>query len=159
MKLECCAMLMFLLLGPGWMPAQQPKQTVDEFGWLAGCWGGAHNKKELTEQWMKPAGGTMLGAGRTVSNGKTVEYEFVQLRQDETGDIYYVARPSGQKEASFKLVRGGPREAVFEDPEHDFPQRIIYRLESDGSLLARIEGVVNGKEKGVNFPLKRVSCE
>lgn len=63
------------------------------------------------------------------------------------------------KIVAFKLVRNGPREAVFENPEHDFPQRIIYRLESDGALFARIEGVVSGKEKGRNFPMKRGACE
>ena len=48
---------------------------------------------------------------------------------------------------------------VFENPQHDFPQRIIYRLEKDGSLLARIEGVNQGREKGINFPMKRAKCD
>jgi len=33
---------------------------------------------------------------------------------------------------------------VFENPEHDFPQRILYRLDG-GMLHARIEGVVDGE--------------
>ena len=32
---------------------------------------------------------------------------------------------------------------IFENLEHDFPQRIIYRREGD-RLIARIEGEVNG---------------
>ena len=50
------------------------------------------------------------------------------------------------------------REARFENLEHDFPQRIIYRRDGD-SLTGRIEGVSMGKERAVDFPLKRVPCD
>jgi hypothetical protein len=108
---------------------------------------------------MKPAGRMMLGMSRTVSNGKTVEYEFIRLHQEETGDIFYTAHPSGREEASFKLVKLEKNLAVFENPEHDFPQRIIYKLEDGETLKARIEGKSKGKERGVDFPMKRVACD
>jgi hypothetical protein len=111
------------------------------------------------EQWMKPSGGMMLGMSRTVASGKTVEYEFIRLHEEENGDIFYTAHPLGQKEASFKLVRLENQEAVFENPDHDFPKRIIYRLGDAGLLNARIEGKRDGKERGVDFPMRRVKCE
>jgi hypothetical protein len=101
----------------------------------------------------------MLGMSRTIVSGKTREFEFIQIRQQENGDIFYVALPSGQNETWFKLVKMGEKEAVFENPEHDFPQRIIYRLENDGSLHARIEGMSKGQLKGIDFPMKRAKCE
>lgn len=101
----------------------------------------------------------MLGMGRTVANGKTVEYEFVQIREEADGAIYYVAKLSGQPEASFKLIKLQNREATFENPAHDFPQRIIYRLEPDGSLFARVEGTSKGKARGFDYPMKRARCE
>ena len=45
----------------------------------------------------------------------------------------------------FKLVRTRGQEAVFENSEHAFPQRIIYRRNQDGSLTARIEGDRGGR--------------
>ena len=48
--------------------------------------------------------------------------------------------------------------AVFENPEHDFPQRIIYRRSAADSLHARIEGPRNGQVRGVDFRYGRVSC-
>jgi hypothetical protein len=108
---------------------------------------------------MKPSGKTMLGMSRTVANNITVEYEFLRLHEESNGDVFYTALPSGQQEASFKLVRLEKHMAVFENPGHDFPQRIIYKLEDDGSLKARIEGKNKGKERGVDFPMKRVACE
>ena len=138
--------------------AQPPKPTVNDFAWLAGCWEANLNGREINEQWMKPSGQTMLGMARTVANGKTVEYEFVQIRAEADGEIYYVAKPSGQPEASFKLIKFQNREATFENPEHNFPQRIIYRLEPDGSLFARIEGTSKGKPRAVDYPMKRGKC-
>ena len=101
----------------------------------------------------------MLGLGRTVAEGKTVEFEFMQIRQEANGSIFFIAKPSGQPEATFRLIRGSDREVIFENPQHDFPQRVIYRLQSDGSLLGRIEGVSRGKETAVDFPMSRERCD
>lgn len=139
--------------------AQTQKPAINDLSWLAGCWEANNNGREINEQWMKPAGGVMLGMGRTVANGKVREYEFLQVREDADGAIYYVAKPSGQPEASFKLIKLQNREAVFENPQHDFPQRIIYRLQPDGSLFARIEGTANGNPRGFDYPMKRAKCE
>ncbi|MEK7728202.1 MAG: DUF6265 family protein [candidate division KSB1 bacterium] len=139
--------------------AQEQKPTINDLAWLAGCWERSGNGREGVEQWMKPAGQTMLGMSRTVANGKLREFEFLQLRTKEDGSIHYVALPSGQQETWFKLVKSGKHEAVFENLEHDFPQRIIYRLEKDGSLLARIEGMSKGQLQGIDFPMKRGKCE
>lgn len=133
-------------------------QSIDELAWLSGCWRSDSGNRQITEHWMKPAGNTMLGMSHTVVDGKTREFEFIRIVQEENGDIFFVANPSGQKEARFKLMIVIDREARFENPEHDFPQRIIYRRDAD-SLVGRIEGVSKGKEKAVNFPLKRVSCD
>ena len=81
----------------------------------------------------------------------------MRIVQEENGEIFFVAQPSGQKEARFKLTSVSEREVRFENPTHDFPQRIIYRRDAD-TLLGRIEGISNGKERAVDFPLKRVSC-
>jgi len=141
----------------GAIGAQVAKPSLNDLSWLAGCWEANRNGRELTEQWMKPAGQTMLGMGRTVANGKTVEFEFLQIVEREDA-VYYVARPSGQPEASFKAIKLAKQEVIFENPEHDFPQRIIYRLQTDGALFARIEGTANGKARGFEYPMQRGRC-
>ncbi|MBX7150335.1 hypothetical protein K1X84_01755 [bacterium] len=137
----------------------QEKMTVNDLAWLAGCWDGSTDKKEATEQWMKPAGNEMFGMSRTVRNGKVTEFEFLHIHQNEQGEIFYTAKPSDQNEASFKLIKKSGTEIIFENPDHDFPQRIIYRLEKNGSLKARIEGKNEGKEMGIDFPMKKMKCE
>lgn len=146
-----CALLSPLVL------QAQPAAAVEDLRWLSGCWQSESGSRTTQEQWMAPAGGTMLGMSRSVSGGRTVAYEFIQIREQE-GGVFYVARPSGQAETAFRLVRVAPNEAVFENPEHDFPQRVIYRLGADGNLAARIEGMREGKLQGVDFPMLRTTC-
>jgi hypothetical protein len=135
----------------------QAATGIDQLAWMAGCWTGGGGGRQVDEQWMKPLGGTMMGMSRTVSGGRTVESETLMIRQ--TGaEVAYVARPSNQPEASFTMTAGSATEVRFENPAHDFPQRIIYRLQPDGSLHARIEGTRDGKVRGIDFPMKRGEC-
>jgi hypothetical protein len=133
--------------------AQSP--PVNQLEWMAGCWSTTRADAIVEEHWMKPAGGTMLGMSRTVRGGNTTEHEFLQIR-DVKGTLSYVAQPSGQAVATFTLRTATGSEAVFENPKHDFPQRIIYRRTPDG-LSARVEGTRNGQLRGIDYAYKRCS--
>ena len=128
---------------------------VEELGWLAGCWQGEAGPVKYEEQWMRPGGGLMLGMSRTVRGDKAVSQEFLSI-SSKSGVVYYTARV-GTSTTPFKLIRLADSEAVFENPEHDFPQRIIYR-KKDGGLHARIEGSEKGKTKSQDFPMRRATC-
>ncbi len=134
--------------------------SLDALAWLAGCWAGERADEPLQrfeEQWMAPRAGVMLGMGRMVRGGKLVEHEQMLIRE-EGGALVYTARPSGQASVSFRAASAHADGIVFENPLHDFPQRISYRLLGDGSLLARIEGERRGRTRAVEFPMKRVDC-
>ena len=141
--------------------AQEPKPTMDAVTFIAGCWEiNRPEKQSLTnEQWMSPVGGAMIGMARSVRNGKMGSYEYLRIVKDDIG-IHYIAKPSQSKsETSFKLVKWAANEAVFENPTHDFPQRIVYKLTGADSLTARIEGTTNGKASGMDFPYVRGKCQ
>ena len=154
--LRRCLALAFLSVAGCAQAADTPLTRV---AWLAGCWRGLNGEPGTAEHWMPLAGGTLLGVGRTVRQGRTVEHEFLQIRETSDGKLVYIAQPSGQAMAQFTAIRIGEQEVVFENTEHDFPQRILYRLEGEGRLHARIEGTVKGTPKGIDFPMKRVSCD
>lgn len=106
---------------------------------------------------MTPRGAVMLGTSRTTRNDSVVEWE--QIRIAREGDtIFFHAQPSGQPAASFRLTGMTATSVTFENPAHDFPQRIIYRSPGRDSLIARIEGTANGRARGVDFPYARVRC-
>jgi hypothetical protein len=127
--------------------------------WLAGCWAAEGRDAGSGEQWSQLAGGTMLGVGRTVRNGETVDYEFLQIRRNAEGKIVYIALPSGQTETSFVLTAATQDTFTFDNPQHDFPQRVIYRRMPEGRLWVRIEGNRDGAARGVDFPMQRAACE
>ena len=156
MSLNTIASALILALAAGGASAADP---VARLGWLQGCWQASGAEAGSGEQWMAAAGGTVLGMSRTVRKGVTTEYEFLQIREVEPGKLAYIAMPSGRPPTTFTLLRESDTEFVFENLGHDFPQRIIYKRDGDKALNARIEGTVKGKAKGIDFPMKRVSCD
>ena len=140
--------------------AQAPatKPTLQDLAWIAGHWRIEQGDRLVDEQWMAPVAGLMMGMARNVQGGKVREYEFTLLRQEPNGDIFYIASPSKQAETAFKLTSLSGGTAVFENPEHDFPKKIVYARQADGSLLAAIEGPGrDGKPRRVEYPFKRVT--
>jgi len=100
----------------------------------------------------------MLGFSRMVEEGKTVAFEYLRINEVGDEELILVASPSGQETASFRMVESTGDSVVFENPEHDFPQRIIYRLDDNGNLAGRIEGLIDGAPRAVDFPMERSSC-
>ncbi len=131
---------------------------ISQLAWLTGCWAQDGQESGSAEQWMAPAGESMLGVNRTVRNGKTVAFEFMRIIEEDDGNIVFIASPSGQQTARFTLTSVSSIEAVFENPQHDFPQKVIYRRVSKNSLTGRIEGKVNGADRAVDFPMTRSNC-
>jgi hypothetical protein len=141
------------------MSSSAPAQPVERMAWLAGCWQGQSGEPGTIEQWLPPAGGAMLGMSRTIRQGQMAEYEFMQLRQLPDGTLAFVPQPSGRPPTTFRLLRLGEAEAVFENPEHDFPQRVTYVRPEAARLAASIEGVRNGTSRRIEFAFLRVSCD
>jgi hypothetical protein len=70
--------------------------------------------------------------------------EFLRIGRHEDG-IAYFASPRSAPPTPFRLIETGARRVVFENKRHDFPQRILYWLDPDGRLHARIEGTRGGR--------------
>ena len=136
------------------LPAAATGQ-LDRLAWLAGCWQIARGDEVIDEQWMPPRGGVMLGMSRTVRAGRTTATEFVTLRVSD-GHVAYEANPSGQKPTSFPATMVSADRAVFENPAHDYPRRIIYERTGDDGLVAAIDDGSGAKR--VEYPFRRVMC-
>ncbi len=149
-------------------PDAAPAVTADalaSFSWLEGCWRGMVNEREFTEQWMRARGGTMQGTSRMVMAGESQGGE--KLRLEPRGDaMYYVVAPEGQKEEAFRFA-GKTVETIdgrsdeiftFENPAQAFPQRIVYRHTAGGGLFAQVEGKVNGADRKVIYPMRKIDC-
>lgn len=164
LTLVAVAITLTTVLMPGNMTAQSPAtpsplmlHTISEVGWISGDWETAPGgRAQIEEHWTRPAGGSMLGMSRTVMGIRTLEFEYLRLEQRSDG-IYYVAHPKARCPGTdFKLTSVTSSEAVFENPAHDFPKRIIYRKTAAGSLVASIDGGEGTKGQSFTYlPIKK----
>ena len=142
------------------VPALSSAQSspIDRLAWMAGCWEQRGPGRVVTEMWMPPAGGAMMGASRTVSG--TTMREFEQLRIVARGDtLVYIALPSGQTLTEFKSTSITESAVRFENPAHDFPRAIVYAKAGTDSIIPRIEGPgPNNTTRTIQYPMRRVSC-
>lgn len=112
-------------------------QSLEDLSWLSGYWTSSHNGVSMEELWLSPSGNMMLGLHRDVFGNNRSSFEYLRIVQTEN-QITYLASPGGTSPTSFPLKEVSDQKAVFENLDHDFPQRIIYSLD-DTDLTVRIE--------------------
>jgi hypothetical protein len=120
--------------------------AIEELDWIAGSWSGEKDGIVSEEHWTTPSGGGLVGMHKDVRQGRMIFFEFLRIVSDEKG-VCYIASPGGAPPTSFCAIEGGRQRVVFENLEHDFPQRILYWLDGDGRLHARIEGPPGGDQR------------
>lgn len=155
-----CETLVWSLLLATSMPAcagRGESPRIEQLAWLSGCWELTLPERTVEEHWLAPRGQAMIGVSRTVRNGRMTEYETVVLRVQEN-QFAYEAHPSGQPSAVFVAREATDARVVFENAEHDYPQKVGYERQSTDRLSAWIEGTQSGQVTRVDFPYRRVPC-
>ena len=127
-------------VSPGASPSQTAA-TIADLAFLEGGWVADDGARRVEERWLCAGPDGMLGVGRTtdLAKGKTVFFEYLRIEARRDG-LFYVAQPRGGPATEFRLVRIEEGTAVFENPAHDFPKRVVYARRADGGLTARVEG-------------------
>ena len=130
--------LALLLMGQAPPPAR-----VSDLGWMAGSWSVQDAGGRWTEErWTPPRGGMMLGVARVGRWDRVDEFEFLRLQAGEDGVPVYYAQPGGRPPVAFRLISRDATSATFENPTHDFPQRIRYVRDGDlmTATISRLDG-------------------
>jgi hypothetical protein len=141
------------------------KATVEDLAWLAGNWVHGEGDEAFHETWLPPAGGSLVGASRDVSHGKTTLVELSTIETAADGALVLYIRHFGAGLVPWKSEAAGPvrmplasskkGEAVFEDPERDFPKRLTYRAGKGDTLEALLEGTRGGAPMNMEFRFRR----
>ena len=100
----------------------------------------------------------MLGVARTITKGKMSEHEFVVLRPNGT-KLEYAVRMNYQPMVVFTSTSVSSNELVFENPAHDFPKRLGYKLASPDVLGAWIDGGADAKGPRITYSYHRAACD
>lgn len=128
------------------------KAAIGDLAWLAGAWVGTRSSgSSIEERWSPPLGGAMLAVSRTVNtSGKMNAFEYLRIVERD-GGLVYIAQPGGAKATEFVLTELTAKRAVFENPRHDYPNRIVYELSAEGRLSATIGQLKGGTPRRFEF--------
>jgi hypothetical protein len=121
---------------------------------MSGYWLSCEGGRETAENWIGAGTGTLLGTN--LSGGG---FEFLRVAANESGGFSYYSMPSGRSPATeFAMTTHAGQRAVFENPQHDFPTRIVYERDGD-AMLARIEGEIDGRGESMEWRFHRAEAD
>ncbi len=133
-------------------------ENIQKAEWFLGKWGNASAEGELTENWVKVNDSVMHGESYFVVGGKdTVFAETVELAEHD-GKMGYTVTVPGQNEEKpvrFEMTSATGEQLVFENPQHDYPNKIIYNKVGNDSIVAEISGTKQGKPASEKFKMKK----
>ncbi len=127
--------------------------------WIVGNWKTSLLKGYIIETWNKENDSILKSISYIIKpNGDSILQEKVNLEYSN-GNTFYIPTVSGQNNNEpviFNLIKNQDNELVFENLEHDFPQRVVYKLISKNKILAWIEGNLKGRFKKKEFEMDRM---
>jgi len=120
-----------------------------------GTWKMISDKIEYYEEWRLINDSELIGIGFSIEQGDTVLSE--ELYVKKFADTWaYVALPVNQTITLFALSEYSESKFIFENEEHDYPQKIIYEFTADGKLNAATEGIIEGELMRREFNFIRI---
>jgi hypothetical protein len=135
---------------------EKPAGQLTKAAWLIGRWESSADGGILSETWQKEDNSTFSAETYFVVAGDTVFEEHVQLKEINGKIVYSPTIPdeNNGKPTDFTMTSASANQIIFENPKHDFPQKIRYTLKGD-SLIATISGKRAGKIESEVFAMKK----
>ena len=147
-----------LFLGAGCKKAteKQPGQ-ITKAEWLIGNWENKTENGTLSENWEKVNDSTFHGTSYFIKGTDTLHNETVELSQ-KGDNLIYSPNVKGQNAdlpVAFKMTSATANTLVFENPAHDFPPKISYKMIAKDSIVAEISCMQGGKPASESYPMGR----
>lgn len=158
MKKFIIASGIIMLMGSFIYQVKTDDKTFKQLHSLEGKWIMKTKKGSIGEEWVKIDEGYLQGKGFFVKGNDTILTERVSLKNMKEG-VYYTSSVEDQNNKqpiTFRLTSSDKQVFVFENPEHDFPKRIVYELVSSDSLHAHIDGGIAAPAKRQDFYYHKV---
>ena len=154
MKIILILFLTFLIGCSNLFTKPETTQKFDKLSFMLGEWKDNHYGSGLTEIWKRIDDQEFHGQGIVIQNGDTIFSENTYILEMD-GNIFYKVVIGKRKPVLFKMTSLTDSEVVFENPEHDNPKKILYRIQPDGSLYAMTEGDEKGQSAKDEFNMVR----
>jgi hypothetical protein len=153
-----------LLLLCSSLAASEPDSAIaklEALHWLTGSWGGPAPKGSWESRYSSASGGLLLGVSKQIVEGRVVSFEFERFEVQD-GEVVMIPYPNGKRSpVKFTLTQLDieARRAIFENPEHDFPQIITYERVSEKAVRVLVQARdEEGRTTGFDLNLTVVDC-
>jgi hypothetical protein len=155
------SLFVFLMVLSSTATFGQSDPCVQKFSWLTGKWIMKEKGSTIIEQWsffngsLKCMSYEVKGIDTTL-----IENASISCIGGKKVFTYYPEKTDneGKKEpVHFVLISEANNTFVFENKQHDFPQRVVYQRLNDNECHAWIEGMQNGKMEKIDFNYKRTN--
>jgi hypothetical protein len=133
------------------------KDKIKKTNWLLGKWENKVDEGVLSENWKRLNDSTFQAESFFIKDKDTLHFETIHLQQ-KGEELFYNATVKGQnndKPVTFNMTSETDKKLVFENPKHDYPQKITYTLINKDSLVAEISGIQQGKPSSEKFGIKK----
>lgn len=131
------------------------KPSISDFAWLQGKWVGTTDGTDFFEVWQPASGKLMTGKGIGVSDADTLFSEKIQIEQ-RADELFYTASVSENAgPVDFKFTGYMDDSIIFENPQHDFPQRVIYYRLPNDKLYVCIDGKDKNAYSKIEFSFQK----
>ncbi len=127
--------------------AAAPARAQETPDWIVGAWRSCAGG-EVREVWTGAGAGLLVGVNLT-RTAAAPQFEFLRIGPGKSG-VSFFGGPQGIPPTEFPMIAHEGRRAVFENPTHDFPQRVIY-ARAGRDLTARIEGTIDGAARHMEW--------
>lgn len=94
-----------------------------------------------------------------IRNSDTTITEKIRIIEKD-GEYFYEATVMDHNNNSpvlFRIAESNENKVVFENPDHDFPNRITYVLINDKTINATIGGIRDGKNMEIEFNYSKIN--
>ena len=121
--------------------ARRPKTDISKLRFMVGCWEVKLDKDDHAEEiWTMPSTNLLLSTTSYLKKDWATGYDFNRIEVTDTGVVFSIVA-KGKPEETYLMKTLVDEYVLFENPtKKAFPQRIMYRLASDGALIPRSEG-------------------
>ncbi|GGF04093.1 DUF6265 family protein [Flavobacterium limi] len=133
------------------------RDKIKKADWLIGNWENTSPDGVLTENWKKVNDSTFNAASYFIKGKDTIHFENIVLAQ-KGEKLTYLATVKGQndnKTVAFPSTSETDTKLIFENLQHDYPQKITYTKGANNTLTAEISGKLNGKQTTERFIMKK----
>jgi Domain of unknown function (DUF6265) len=135
-KLALLAVAILTISAPAYAVSDAPAMP----DWLVGAWEHEDGEGWADEYWTPLRGDIMMGSARSGKDEKLTFWEQMRIQKEDDGAVVLWVVSADQKPVRFEATVSAENSIVFENPEHDYPQRIYYwregkELKAETSLL------------------------